>query len=45
MIPTESNAPFGTVPRRPAWPLALWVLVYLGWTCTLLWLALATRGR
>ncbi len=34
-----SDAPYGTEPRRPAWPLVLLAILFAGWFAFLVWLA------
>jgi hypothetical protein len=41
----QSDAPYGTVPRRPAWPLILLIVLFALWFLVLLWLAIRYPAR
>ncbi len=38
--PPPGDAPFGTVPRRPAWPLVCLIVLFALWFCILVWMAI-----
>ncbi len=42
---TPPNVPFGTHPRRSAWPLAGLIVVFLLWFAFLVWLAVRFPAR
>ncbi|MCK4342482.1 MAG: hypothetical protein KAY37_12250 [Phycisphaerae bacterium] len=39
------DAPFGTSPRRPAWPLITLIIIFLLWVTILIWLAVKYPAR
>lgn len=39
------NIPFGTHPRRPAWPLAVLIAVLCLWFAFLVWMAMRYPAR
>ena len=43
--PPPGDAPFGTVPRRPAWPLVGLLIAFGLWFCVLVWLAVRYPAR
>jgi hypothetical protein len=42
---TTSDRPFGTVPRRPVWPLVLLIVLFVAWFAFLLWMAIFYPAR
>lgn len=40
-----ANAPFGTVPRRRGWPLALLIALMALWIAALVWMAVTSPAR
>ncbi len=43
--PPPGDAPFGTLPRRPAWPLTGLIALFAVWFCLLVWLAIRYPAR
>ncbi len=43
--PPGPNVPFGTEPRRPAWPLTALLIVFAAWFAFLIWMAVKYPAR
>jgi len=39
------TVPYGTLPRRPVWPLVVWIAVFAMWFAVLIWLAVYYPAR
>lgn len=40
-----NDAPFGKQHKRPAWPLVLWIVLFVAAFAALLWMAVAYPAR
>jgi len=41
----QHDAPFGTQPRRPVWPLTVLIVIFALWFLFLVWMAIQFPAR